>query len=65
MQTVTFAKTFPVTKGLETTYYEAGWTGEVTNEVAAAAKAAKALKKEAAGGSDQTSPKGNAGGAEG
>ncbi|MGV3481500.1 MAG: hypothetical protein ACO1O3_16250 [Sphingobium sp.] len=65
MQTVTFARPFPHVRGLETTYFEAGWSGEITNEIAAAAHAAGALEKENAGGSDQAGAAGDADSAEG
>lgn len=64
MPKATFAKAFPFTVGLDTTYYEAGWSGEVSKEVATAARAARVLKKEKAGGSDQGREKGDAGSAE-
>jgi hypothetical protein len=60
MQTVTFKKAFPFQKGLNTTYYEPGFTGDVSDEVFKAATAAAALEEKTSG-SDKAGSKGDAG----
>jgi hypothetical protein len=64
MQDVKFAKEYEHVEPLKTTVYEVGYSGKVSNEVADAARAAGKLE-EKAGGSDKTSPKGDADGAKG